>query len=121
MKPKTFAFDFDGVVSKYDGVFKGDEKVDKPRPEVLKAIKLLKQQGHKILIYSSRSTKVLREYCKRYKIPADYLNTNPEYKTGNPGKPVASVYVDDRAICYKGQTAEELVRELNNFKVFYKN
>lgn len=120
MKGKTFAFDFDGVISEYDGVFKRDEKIDKPRPEVVRAIKLLKKQGHKILIYSTRSTTVLKKYCKKYKIPVDYLNTNPEYKTGNPGKPVASVYVDDRAICYRGQNAEELVKELNNFKVYYK-
>lgn len=119
MKPKTFAFDFDGVVSKYDGVFKGDEKVDQPRPEIVKAIKILKKQGHKILIYSSRSSKVLKKYCQKHKIPVDYYNLNPNYKTGNPGKPVASVYVDDRAICYQGQSAEKLVKEINSFKVYY--
>ena len=119
MKQKTFAFDFDGVVSKYDGIFRGDEKMDRPRPEVVKAIKILKQQGYKVLIYSTRSTNVLKEYCKKYKIPVDYFNNNPNYKTGNPGKPVASVYVDDRAICYTGQSAKELVKELNDFKVYY--
>jgi len=120
MKTKTFAFDFDGVLSEYDGIFKGDEHVGKPRNEVVKAIKILKKQGHKILIYSTRSTKVLKKYCKGHEIPVDYFNNNPNYKTGNPGKPVASVYVDDRGLCYKGQKAETLVRELNEFDVYYK-
>jgi len=120
MKKRTFAFDFDGVVSEYEGIFKGEEHVGKPRKEVVKAIKILKKQGHKILIYSTRNAKVLKKYCKKHKIPVDYFNKNPEYKTGNPGKPVASVYVDDRALCYRGQKAEILVNSLNNFKVFYK-
>lgn len=120
MKTRTFAFDFDGVLSEYDGVFKGDENVGEPRPEVVKAIKTLKEHGHKILIYSTRSTKVLKDYCKKHKIPIDYFNTNPQYQTGNPGKPVASVYVDDRALCYKGQNADELVKQLLDFQVYYK-
>ncbi len=120
MKTRTFAFDFDGVVSEYDGIFRGDEHVGKPRYEVVKAIRALKKQGHKILIYSTRSTKVLKKYCKKHKIPVDYLNINPEYKTGNPGKPVASVYVDDRGLCYRGQKAETLIKELNSFKAYYK-
>jgi len=120
MKRKTIAFDFDGVISKYDGIFEGDEKVDKPRLEIVEAIKLLKDEGYKILVYSTRSTEVLKKYCKKYKIPVDYFNTNPEYKTGNPGKPVALVYVDDRALCYKGQKAKQLVKEIKNFKPYYK-
>lgn len=120
-KTKTFAFDFDGVLSEYDGIFKGDEHVGEPRQEVVKAIKMLKKEGYKILIYSTRSTQVLKDYCKKHKIPVDYFNTNPQYKTGNPGKPVASVYVDDRGFCYKGQTAEELVKALIDFKVYYKS
>jgi hypothetical protein len=50
----------------------------------------------------------------------DYFNNNPNYKTGNSGKPVASVYLDDRAILYKGQNTKQIVSLLNNFKVYYK-
>lgn len=119
MKIRTFAFDFDGTLTKYDGNFKGHDTVDKPRTEVIRAIHLLKNQGHKIIIYSTRSNKVLKKWCEKYNVPVDYYNENPEYKTGNKGKPVASVYIDDRAYCYRGQTAEQLVEELNVFKVFY--
>lgn len=120
MKIKTYSFDFDGTLTKYDGKFKGNNVVDKPRPEVIRAIKLLKKQKHKIIIYSIRSAAVLKKWCKKYGVPVDYFNENPDFKQKNPGKPVASVYVDDRAVCYKGQTAEQLIKELKNFKVFYK-
>lgn len=119
MKQKTFAFDFDGVVATYDGNFFEGE-AGKPNKEVVDAIKILKEQGHKILIYSARSTSFIKEYCKKYKIPVDYFNINPNYKTGNPGKPVASVYLDDRAVLYRGQNTKQIVSLLNNFKVYYK-
>ncbi len=119
MKTRTYAFDFDGVLSKYNG-YVSDEHVEEPNEEVVLAIKLLKKQGHKILIYSTKSTKVLKDYCKKHGIPVDYFNENPEYKNGNPGKPVAYAYIDDRAICYKGQTAEQLVKEITKFKTHWK-
>ena len=108
------------MASEYDGVFRGDEHVGSPILDVVKAIKILKKQGHKILIYSTRSAEVLKKYCQKHQIPADYFNQNPEYQTGNPGKPVASVYVDDRAVCFRDQNANELVQELNNFEPYYK-
>jgi len=120
MKAKTLAFDFDGVIAEYDGNFKGEGHAGKPLIEVVKAISILKEQGYKILIHSTRSSEVLKKYCEEYKIPADYYNNNPEDKTGNPGKPLASLYIDDRALLYKGQKAEELVKEILDFKVYYK-
>ena len=119
MKTKTYAFDFDGTMTNYEK-FRGHDIVDEPRPEVVKAIQLLRSQGNKIIIYSTRSNEVLKKWCDDNNVIVDYFNENPEYQPGNPGKPVAYVYIDDRAICYNGQTAEELVEELNNFEVFYK-
>ena len=78
MKKRTFAFDFDGVIASYDGNFM-EGKSGKPNKNVVEAMKILKKQGHKILIYSSRSSHFLKKYCKKYKIQADYFNENPEY------------------------------------------
>jgi hypothetical protein len=118
-RDRTFAFDFDGVLAKYDGIFRGAEHLGEPHKDVVEAIRILKKSGHKILIYSTRSSKILKVYCKKYSIPVDYFNRNPNYKTGNPGKPVASVYIDDRALCYTGQNSKKLVGELKNFKPYY--
>jgi hypothetical protein len=117
-KARTYAFDFDGVIAEYDG-FKGHEHVGKPTTEVVDAMRILKGQGHKIVIYSTRGEKRLRQYCIDNQVPFDYINKNPDLEGENPGKPTAYVYVDDRAVCYRGQSAEELVQEILAFKVYW--
>ncbi|MCX6785051.1 MAG: hypothetical protein NTV81_03945 [Candidatus Komeilibacteria bacterium] len=115
---RTYAFDFDGVITQYQG-FKGEDHFCEPNLETIKAIRLLKEQGNTIIIYSTRSEENLAAYCKQHDIPVDYINHNPEVSGSNPGKPVASVYIDDHAVCYHGQTAEELVAEIINFKTYW--
>ena len=117
-KVRTIAFDFDGVIAKYEG-YKGGDHENEPIEEVVKAIKLLKENGNKILLHSSRSDDFLKNYCDKFFIPYDYINRRPDKEGGNPGKPVAYVYVDDRAICYKGQNATELVEQIDNFKAYW--
>lgn len=117
-RPKQFAFDFDGVIARYSG-FKGHYHVGPPIPGIVRAIKLLKKQGHIVIIYSTRSTSLLKRYCKRYGIPVDYINENPMYTTKNPGKVVATAYVDDRAVCYTGQSPAVLVRQLTAFRTYW--
>ena len=58
-------------------------------------------------------------YCEKFSIPFDYINRRPDKEGDNPGKPIAFVYVDDRAICYKGESAEDLVNEIENFKAYW--
>ncbi len=117
-KTRTIAFDFDGVIASYDGFVHKDD-VKEPLPEMVKAIMLLKEQGHKILIHSTRGDEFLKMYCEKYAIPFDYINRRPDKEGDNPGKPIAFVYVDDRAICYKGQNAEDLVEQITNFKAYW--
>ncbi len=72
-KTKTIAFDFDGVIAKYEGfVSKEDEK--EPVFEVVEAIKKLKEKGFKILIHSTRGDDFLKMYCEKYFIPYDFIN-----------------------------------------------
>jgi phosphoglycolate phosphatase-like HAD superfamily hydrolase len=119
-KSRVIAFDFDGVIAKYSG-FITDDDIQEPVAEVLKAIHLLKEKGHKILIYSTRSDEFLKSYCEKFSIPVDYINRRPDKQGGNPGKPIAYVYVDDRSVLYKGENAEDLVSEITNFKAYWEN
>ncbi|OGG36712.1 hypothetical protein A2110_00030 [Candidatus Jorgensenbacteria bacterium GWA1_54_12] len=118
-KGKIIAFDFDGVVAQYNGFVSHDD-VQEPIAETIKAMNLLKEKGFRILIFSTRGTEFLKKYCERFSIPADFINDNPEMRGENPGKPVAWLYVDDRAIRYIGQTAETLVSEIEQFKAYWK-
>ena len=121
---RAFAFDFAEVITLYDGNFESEEVItqDVPNAEV-EAMRTLKSRGHTIIIHSTLSDKSIANFCIRHNIPYDYINKNPKYseQTGNPGKPVASVYIDDRAYCYKGQKSNELVEALESFEPYYKN
>lgn len=114
----VIAFDFDGVLASYAG-FKGKEHIQEPNPEIVKAITLLREKGCKILVHSTRGDEFIRNYCEQFSISVDYINRRPEKEGDNPGKPIAFVYIDDRAICYKGETAEELISEIKNFKPYW--
>jgi|SRR3989344_701158 len=114
----VIAFDFDGVIARYAG-FVAKDDIQEPNPEVVKAIALLKEKGCKILVHSTRGDKFLKRYCQMYSIPVDYINHRPDFVGENPGKPIAFVYLDDRAICYKGQDAETLLSEISAFKPYW--
>lgn len=118
-RPRIIAFDFDGVLAIYNG-FVSKEDIQEPNAEVVRAIKMLKEQGYEILIHSTRGDAFLKMYCEKFSIPYDYINRQPHREGENPGKPIAFVYVDDRAICYKGENAESLVNEILNFEPYWK-
>ena len=120
---KAAAFDFLGVLAKHDGNSFISEEVyaqSEPNLDVIAAMHILKDYGYKVIVYSTLADEIVREYCLKHKIPVDEINNNSDYKTGNMGKPVASVYVDDRALQYSGQTPEELSKQIINFKPYWK-
>ncbi len=117
-KSRSYAFDFDGVIARYEG-FKGPLVSGEPIDAVVSAMRLLKSEGNKIIIYSTRGDKMLKDYCEKYNVPVDYINCNPELEGENKGKPIAFVYIDDRTVCYKGQSTQELVDEIKNFKTYW--
>ncbi len=118
--PRIIAFDFDGVIATYNG-FVAKDDVKEPNTEVVKAITLLRDQGYQVLIHSTRGDEFLKRYCEQYAIPYDFINRQPYREGENPGKPIAYVYVDDRAICYRGESAESLVSEITNFKAWWQS
>ena len=118
-KPKTVAFDFDGVISDYHG-FAGVEHTGEPIPEIVETIRKLKALGSTIIVYSTRSDELIRDYCNKYSISVDYINENPLFPDATGSKPVAQVYVDDRAVCFRKQSAEALVEEIINFEPYWK-
>ncbi len=116
MQPRFYAFDMNGVVVKRLHPFVSEAaSLVEPNPPVVEAIRRLKAQGHVIILFSTIGANLVRRFCDAHDIPYDYVNENPRYPNTNPGKPVATVYVDDRAVCYRGQSADELVEELNAF------
>jgi len=107
------------LLAQYNG-FVSHHDIQKPIVETVKAIRLLKEKGFRILIHSTRGDEFIKKYCEDFSIPVDFINHNPEMEGENPGKPVAYVYIDDSVIRYTGQPAETLVSEVENFKAYWK-
>lgn len=118
-KSRVIAFDFDGVIAHYNG-FIAKDHVREPNTEVVAAMRQLQNDGHRILIHSTRGDAFLKTYCDQYSIPYDYINRRPDKEGENTGKPIAYVYVDDNSICYRGQTSQELVQQIESFKPYWR-
>lgn len=113
----VIAFDFDGVIATTNG-FNGHDDVQKPNVEVISVMRALREKGCKVLIHSTRGDAFLHMYCEKFAIPYDYINRRPDIAGENPGKPIAWVYIDDRALNYHGQDSETLLEEIRNFKPY---
>ncbi len=118
---KTIAVDFDGVISKYDkwlgrGVF-GD-----PVDGIGALLWLLRAEGWIIIIHTTRSeVDLVKKYLLYHAIPFDHINFNPENVDQGCGlsKPLATVYLDDRAVCFNGD-CKKAYNDIVNFKPWYR-
>ena len=111
----TIAVDFDGVLAEYDG-WRGNEILGPPRADVIQVLHILRGEGWKILIHTTRSAEHITDYLAKNQIPYDEINCNSSYK--NLGsKPVATVYWDDRAIRYSGDAFQDL-DAIRNFRTW---
>ena len=110
---QTIAFDFDGVLAQYDG-WKGYQHLGQPIEGMREVLQQLKSDGWKILIYTTRGNAEIAEWCIKYNMPVDYINMNPEIQGNNPGKPIADIYVDDRAIRFIGDV-NKLIGDIQKY------
>ena len=105
---RTIAVDFDGVIAEYDG-YKGPGVLGAPRNDVREALNLLRSEGWKIVIHTTRGNDEVEGYLLRNAIAHDEINSNSDYRTQGV-KPVADVYWDDRAVCYSGDAHSDITR-----------
>ena len=104
---KVLAVDFDGTIVNWSGSI---TPLGSPTDGVVDALKAFKLLGFKILIYSCRnnitfsgeSYIAMKQYLDDNQIPYD------EIDDGKNGKPVATYYIDDRAIRFDNNWLEIL-------------
>ena len=116
------AVDFDGVISAYEG-WRGKGDFALPVPGVRAALKTLKDEGHIILINTTRlEIHQIKEYLEFHDIPFDHLNHSPlnDEKMLHPAKQQADVYIDDRGLRFVGQWDEDFLSAIRNFKPWWK-
>lgn len=118
------AIDFDGVLHAYSKGWSDGSIYDGPVPGSAEAMKRLKEQGHTLYIFSTRTNpvfkkkddaqdqkKMMEEWLQQHDIPFD--------KVWTFGKPMADLFIDDRAIGFRGNWNSTL-EEVASFKVWNK-
>lgn len=100
MKHKIFAVDFDGTLC--DGAYPG---IGEPHTEMIESVKKLRQDGHKIILWTCREGDDLEKavsWCADQGLTFDAVNDNLEetkqWFGGNSRKIVADFYIDDKAL-----------------------
>lgn len=97
---KTICVDFDGVIADYSNGFQGTDVFGELIPGAKRTLDILKADGWKIIIFTCREDSIaLRNYLFEHQIPYDLINVDKgQIPNGNPGKPNADVYLDDKAV-----------------------
>lgn len=110
VKKDVIAFDFDGVIHRYSKGWYDGTIYDSPVNGIKEVIEQLKDNGYKIVIFTTRAIGIkskgeIRRWLQKYDIPFDEITNT---------KPIAKIYVDDRAINFNGNT-QTLLAEIFAF------
>lgn len=113
---KTICIDIDGTICRYEE-WAGANHFGAVLPGAKEAILKLKEEGWYVIIFSTRADKkAISDFLNLHNIPFDSINENPNQPDNAiGGKPLADVYLDDRAITFRGNWAQAY-NEIINFK-----
>jgi len=111
-KPKHVCVDFDGVLAEYDG-WKGPDHLGLPREGVEEFLREVSDLGMKVIILTTRHPDAVSKWLYDHDL---YLLVDRVTRQ----KPPALAYIDDRAICFKGDFGAVLWKLLR-FTPYWKN
>jgi len=110
--------DFDGVIADYSEGFKGVDVFGDPIEGAKEALCELYEMGWYIIIFTTRfSSEKLFKWLWNNKIPFHSINSTNHNPPNTSIKPIATVYLDDRAWPrlgkqYDKETWEQIVKDL---------
>ena len=98
---KTICFDFDGVCATYD-TWKGVDVFGDAIPETANLVRQLKLAGYRCILWTTRKmTPTLLEWLAHHNFNFDSINACDHNPPDTSNKPIAEIYVDDRAFRFK--------------------
>lgn len=109
---KTVVFDFDGVIHSYKSGWQGETTIpDPPVQGIREAISSIRSAGYAVVVVSTRCStnagmKAVNDYLCHNGIVVDSVMRE---------KPPAVCYIDDRAICFDGDS-KSLLGKIEKFK-----
>ena len=114
-KGKAVCFDFDGVIHKYSKGWQDGSIYDECNKDVLELMLVLQKIEIPVVICSTRNPVQIKEWWdKNILYPKTTLVANGEKFWNNTDfvgitdtKPIAQLYIDDRAYKYTGQTVQQ--------------
>jgi hypothetical protein len=107
---KTVCLDFDGVLNNYTG-WKGKDHLGEPKEGIKKFLEELSKKFDKIIIETTRDKLAVAVWLKKHGLSKYIINIYDK-------KPIATVYIDDRAIKFNGNFKYAL-KELEYFKTYW--
>lgn len=115
---KTIAWDFDGVIAHRPPTKDGEKpEIGEPNKDVIAVINKLKSEGKRIIVFTCRQAGEILDWLEQNKVEYDEVNTNTEAPEGtNKGKVMADVYVDDKALTFSGENADDLYDKVIHFQ-----
>ena len=108
--PATICVDLDGVLNKFDE-WRGAEYFHAPREGAREFLASLKAEGFRVVILTVRWHEWVLEWLTETGL-AEYVDEVTDRK------PPAHAYVDDRAICFRGDFRDTL-RSIRGFQPFW--
>lgn len=112
LKPKHVCVDFDGVLAEYTG-WKGPDHLGDPRPDAKEFLQEINRLGMKVIILTTRAPEKIYHWLFLWGMVELVLRVTQQ-------KPPALAYIDDRAICFKGDFGA-ILWKLIRFTPYWKN
>jgi hypothetical protein len=98
--------DLNGVLDTYQG-WRGDKHFDAPRPRAREFLEDLRARGLRVVIFTARFAPDVWQWLNQHGLETFVAEVTDR-------KPAAHVFVDDRAVCFRGDF-ESTLREVDSF------
>ena len=102
--------DLDGVLNAFDG-WREAAYFHDPRPGAREFLESLKGMGYRVVVFTVRWKPHVEDWLARHDL-AGYVDEVTDQK------PPAHVYIDDRAICFRGDFSQTLA-QIPGFKAHW--
>jgi hypothetical protein len=108
--PPVVCVDLDGVLNTFDG-WRGAEYFHPPRPGAREFLASLKQAGYRVVVLTVRWHEWVLDWLREHHL-AEFVDEVTDRK------PPAHAYIDDRAVCFRGDFQSTL-NDVQAFRPFW--